>query len=298
VLPDGTRSFTFPSSDFENGGGGYTSGPRTVFLQAIDDGGMASTPVSFTWWVKAPVTGTEARLLLIDDMPSRIPSAIAYDTLYYHAAETIGWDKVTVLDLERLRPFRSAADLEQTFKLFRAVVWYRETNDSAATIIQNFESGIGSYLNAGGRFYLSGRNLVPGENSNGWLSESFMRDHLGSDFLHKAPIPGQLDSTVSWDVSTGRTLWSTAPADSMRASFTSIQARGFGVRDTDWVAAWARVGALTPSNPIDIPVGVRVPQPNGGKAIVLSFSLRGMNQLGTAARILRNIFVELGVYDP
>jgi hypothetical protein len=300
VLPAGARSFTFPSSDFDNGvAGSYTSGPRRVFLQALDDGGMASVPVSFSWYVKAPVTGSTAKLLLVDDFKSANANN-AIDRFYRTAVASLPTDSYTILDIDRLRPFRSAKDLEQTFKLFRAVVWYRDTFlDSTSTIFSNYQEAFEGYLASGGHLYINSPRLVEGTGARGAFSQSFIQDYLGSDSLYLAPIQGQADSTVRWDLASGSVVRSGFYNDSLSSNGVFLELRGFAIRQHSYGAFRAIPGTLTPANPFDLAVGVRVPQPKNGLAVMLTFPMPAMGGYpGSSARVMQSILTDLGVYAP
>lgn len=289
VIPPGATSFTFPTADF----GSRTDTQRTAHLMPVDDGGLAGPVVSYTWYVRS--AGPDPRLLLIDDVPSFVPAAALIDSLYNNGvARGVPAGSYALVNLERLNPFRSAQDVEQTFKLFRAVLWYRETNTTFSTLLQSYQPGIEGYLGAGGNFYLSGLDLIAGENATGPLTVRFALDYLGCERLHLAPITGRPDSTASWGITSGRQLRSTIYQDSLRSSQIYSGLRGFAVRDTAWVAFWARDSVLTPANGSDVPVAVQVPQASGGKAIVFSFPLRGLNGFGQAHGVLARVLRELG----
>jgi hypothetical protein len=291
VLPAGTTTFTFPSDDFRAANGMFVSGPDTLFVQAIDDGGRAGAPASYTWFVKAPTTGSEARLLLIDDVQNAL-----VDSLYVNGvARAIPGDLYTVLDLQRSNPFRSAKDVEQTFKLFDAVMWYRETNLGFSTLLQMAQPGFEAYLRTGGNFYLNGLNLIAGERANGPLTPSFVTEFLGSDGFIKALVSGRTDSTAAWTLEVRDTLNSDVYQDSLSSTQIYNGMRGFLVRDPSWIAFYARPGMITPGHPYPLPVAVRVPQSSGGKALVFTFPLRGADGFRSAPRVLQKVLADLGV---
>jgi hypothetical protein len=122
IVPS-TTSFTLPPSMFSDGAGGYVSGPHTVHVRAVDDGGAMSVPASFTWNVTAPV----GEVLLIDDDPAAQSAAV--DPMYTNAFDNqLGAGNYTRVNLETANPFRSPADLEYSFAFFRSVFWYQENN--------------------------------------------------------------------------------------------------------------------------------------------------------------------------
>jgi hypothetical protein len=297
VLPPGTTSFTFPSDDFENPGGGVVSGPRTLFIQAIDDGGRLSTPATATWNV---MSTDGAKVLLVDDVPSGVPSASIYDAFYRTTLDGHLPGQYKVLDLEVGTPFRSMKDMEQTFKLFPAVVWYRETNPSFSTLLHDYRPAIEAYLRDGpNSLFLTGLGLFEGENpcgpsgaNCGPLPLEFAREFLDTDYFIKAPIATRVDSTVAWTTSTTRVLCPVY-ADSMRSRAGDTGLRGFGVRSPGSAAVIAPPGTLNQPHPYEIPIGVRVVQPSGGKAIVFSFPLRRFDGYNSHTRILQKVLDDM-----
>ena len=175
------HAFTMPSDRFLVGGQ-YTTGPRTLYVRGIDDGGMAGPIDSVVWQVKKPVVGNRARLLIVDDVPRTTAANSQTDTLYTNtAARNIPLDSYTVLRLDFNQPFLSAKDLEQTFKLFETVIWYRGNLTSVSTTLRNYQDGVGPYLESGGRFYLDGLYLFSGLNAPGALREEFAQKYLNCD---------------------------------------------------------------------------------------------------------------------
>src|SRR5207237_646906 len=150
-------------------------------------------------------------------------------------------------------------------------------------ILRNYSDGLEHYLAAGGRFMIESQQLVDGADAPGIFPESWVSEHLGSDrlYLHVTSISG--DSSAAWgiaptdELSNPVILRSTVFADSLRETQIYGQLRGFAVRDTHWVAAWARAGNLTEKNTFDVPVAVTVPQPGGGRMIAFSFPIRTAN---------------------
>src|SRR5262249_8060866 len=70
---DSTADYTFTVSSARFlQGGTYRSGPRTLYLQAVDDGGLSGPLDSTTWYVRAPARVLDpvtqrGRVLIIDD---------------------------------------------------------------------------------------------------------------------------------------------------------------------------------------------------------------------------------------
>jgi len=297
-------TFTVPTDQFRQGGA-LLSGPRSVFVQAIDDAGYATPPQRRDWYVRAPVTGSRARLLIVDDEPGTGAPQVRQDTLFLNTAvRNLPAGTFTVLKLELTQPFRSTADLEQTFKLFDAVIWYRGPQGSGQPILTNYRDGVARYLESGGRFLIESQQVVQGQGATGIFPESWVSTYFGSDFLykHSTDVPG--DSSVAWGISFTQggfpvILRSTAFSDSLGMTLGGYgELRGFGVRDTQNVAVWARAGNLTQGNAFDVPVAVTVPQPGGGRLLAFSFPIRSSNSFGSVPRFLARVFQQMGLTGP
>lgn len=294
-------TFTLPSAAFLQNGS-LLSGHRTLYVQAVDDGGRIGAPDSTRWFVRAPVTGAEARLLIVDDVPTTNPANTSIDTMFVNTAtRNLPAGTWTVLRLQTTQPFRSAKDVEQTFGLFDAVLWYRGTQTNFPVLLRDYRDGLAAYLDAGGKLLLEGLDLVEGLNVPGPLDQDFMSRYLGSDRLMRNYSASVGDSTEGWGNRVGSVLRSSLYADSVR--FTNLIAtqgmRGFLVRDTSWVALWARDSVLTPANDgFEVPVAVSVPQPAGGRAIVVTLPLRAANGYFSVPRLLAKMFAQLGLTGP
>jgi hypothetical protein len=291
-------TYTVPTSAFREGGQ-LLSRFRTVYVQPIDDGGLAGNADSTRWYVRAPVTGARARLLIIDDLPSSNPSSFSTDSFFTNAAiRNIPAGEWSVLRMETTQPFDSNEDVRQTFELFEAVIWYRGTMPTFSPQMQLYQQGISDYLNNGGSVFLEGLDLVEGLNAPGALTQSFMREHLGSDQLFRHFEVTQQDSLASWGVGNFRTFQSSVYMDSLRSQGIFQGLRAFVVRDTNDVVLWARAGTLSQTHTYDIPVSVSVPQPSGGRAIVLTLPLRGANGFLTVPRYLPKVMEQMGILGP
>jgi hypothetical protein len=300
------RVFTMPSDRFLVGGQ-YTSGPRTLYVRGIDDGGMAGPLDSVTWQVKKPVAGSRARLLIVDDVPRTTAANTLIDTLYTNTANrNIPLDSYTVLRLDFNQPFLSAKDVEQTFKLFETVIWYRGNLTTVSTTLRDYQDGVGPYLEAGGRFYLDGLYLFSGVNAPGALREEFAQRYLNCDGFLKCfqtVQGGFTDSTIGWGNVNGSVFRSTMFADSSRQQQLGAAAgeagglRVFRVRNNAQVALMAPPGTLTPTRPDSLVVGVSVAQPSGGRAIILGIPM-GTSLPANASsgpRFLAKVFGQLGL---
>ena len=297
------NSFTVPSERFQVGGA-YTSGKRTLFIQGIDDGGMAGPIDSVSWYVQRPVTGPRARLLIVDDVPTTDGANTRVDTLYANAVVNAGLQPGTwsVLRPETTRPFRSAKDMEQTFKLFETVVWYRGEQTGLSSILLNYGDGIGPYVSAGGKLFLESLNLFSGFSTTGALPEDFTDQYLNSDGLFLYPVAP--DSSGSWGLSSSSgPLQCPEVADSLLNRRILTGLRAFRIRDASQALIVAPAHTLSQNNPFDMAVAVDVPQANGGRLIVDTFPMVSAT-ISTAqfpqraSVVLLKIFGLLGLTGP
>ena len=308
------KTFTLPTSAFLQGGH-LLSGLRTVTVQAVDDGGHLSTAATTTWYVRAPVGNADhGRLLLIDDVTGRLPSAFIFDSIYTNTAKrnlnpTNGPNPpFSILRLGFTQPFLSSEDVRQTFSLFDAVIWYRGSQSGISPLLQGYQGGIKSYLDADGRFMPEGFDIVSGYGSPGSLDADWVTTYMGSDSLHMAPLQAQTDSTASLSINSGKFLhcppFDEIPGDTtitMRSTIITNGLRGFALRDTNDVVIWARKGNLSPANGLDIPIAISVPRnrskPLGGRLIVTTFPLRSAwsPQFPGVPRLLAKLFKQMGL---
>jgi predicted small lipoprotein YifL len=302
-------SFTIPTAQFLQDGV-LKTGPRWMKIQAIDDGGMVSTIDSTQWMVRSPGSGgrlpNTGRLLLIDDQPAnwgRNSQNYTADTLYYNtAARNLLPEQYSLLQLEYNSPFRSSADLLQTFRQFDAVVWYIGgvdvlwVNWTTRNTLAAYQDAIGSYLESGGSLYLEGLNLIDTPLAHGPLRSDFMTSYLGSDFLFRNQVGVvRSDSSADWSIQKNDKLV-TLQGDSLR--FGSAIANGlrcFGVRNASYGIVWApNLPVSSPSlPPVDIlpfsvPVAVSVPQASGGRCVMVTFPLQQTSNTNPAYRIYQN----------
>ena len=320
------QALTMPTARFLVGGA-LTSAKRRLFVRAIDDGGRAGLADSVTWFVRRPVTGPDSigRLLLVDDVPKANSANLRFDTLYSNSVGRVGLttDQYTVLRLDTTQPFKTAADFEQTFKLFKTVVWYRGNETTLSTLLRTGEAGISRYLEGGGRFYLDGLYLFSGRNANGALSEDFVRNHLGSRGMVSALTTTR---TFTNELSIGFGNSGTSvflPAVDVHGTLgrDPLYSHTFAVRDGEagglrqfdfldrgQVVLWGASGTLTPDVVDSSAVGISVPQltddgrPNGGRAVVVCMPPGGAVPAdgpgitaGSAARFVTNILRHLGL---
>ncbi len=302
------RTLTMPTSHFLVAGA-LTSAYRTLHVQGIDDGGRAGNIDSVRWFVRRPTTGARARLLIVDDVPTTNITNLRFDSLFTNnATRNIPAGEFSILRMQTNQPFKSAKDIEQTFKLFEAVMWYRANETSFSTVLNNYQDGIAAYLDGGGRMYLEGLYLIAGTNGTGPLREDFVTRYLNCDGMIKNfAITGAFsDSTVGWGNINGSRFISNVLADSSRQQgFASRpnEASGlrvFKVRDNRNVLLWAVPGQLTPANVDSLPVGVIGDVSGGGRMVFTSLPISTSIPLASsrAPALLAKILGLLGVLGP
>jgi len=310
-------SFTIPSSRFVKNGT-LTSGPRTVYVQAVDDGGLNGPTTSMTWYVRAPAAtltpDLRGEVLVIDEVPSDGSSNSLFDQFITTAlAAQLTPDRYSVLRVQfNPRIFRSARDFAQTLRQFKAVVWYRglETSllpwaslpglTSTPTWLRAYQDSLEAYLDSGGSLYLDGLYLVQGQLVDGAMTEGFLQRHLLSTrevFNYQGGFP---DSTAGWGNRSGGSFRSSvygnvvralaaAPAQGCPSQCRPGGIRGFVVNDTSAVALWAMDGQLVPDNlGFEVPIGVTAPQLGGGRLVLITMPLR-LGSPGPAASLINGM---------
>ena len=285
------RTFTLPSARFIKNGT-YTSGPRTVYVQAVDDGGRSGPPATMTWYVRAPGTtltsALKGKVLIIDEVPHLGQANFTFDAFYQTAAtESLAAGTFSVLRPEyNPNIFRSARDFAQTLRQFEAVVWYRGLETTVSPLLTTYQDSLEAYLDQGGSLYLDGLYLVQGQHTPGALREDFVTRRLNAARMVHVYNPSVLDSTAGWSTTTSSLFRSTAYANAYRSTTSSPNAanstggiRAFVLNDTSQAALWAIAPTLSPTNDEDIPVGVTLAQPGGGHLVFIGMPLR----IGTPA---------------
>jgi len=310
-----TATYTVPSARFLQGGQ-WRSGPRTLYVQAVDDGGRLGPAASTTWYVRSPglvpMSGN-GRALLIDDCRSSVVNNFTVDTMYANAlARNLPAGTFSVLKLQfNPAAIRSDRDLAQTFRQFDAVIWYRGWETSAATTLQAHRDSIAAYFTHGGRFYLEDMNMIDGPNLSLFQNpalqippfpESYAIQHFGAVRLRRYLNATFHDSTVAWDAASGAAAQMRSSA--LRDSFNFIQTsllipgmRSFEPVDTSNVLIWAKPNAMSPATPEQQPIAMTVRQPGGGRVIVYSFPVR--IAVGNFRILAKSLFDPVyGLYAP
>lgn len=282
----GATAFTVPSADFLQGGK-FRSGPRRLYVQAIDPGGFASQPDSMTWFVRRPCPDTtlqRGRVLVVDDVPGSTGAGPRIDSLWVNSVTRVfPAGSFSVLRLALTQPFRSTADMRQTFEQFDAVIWYRGFGDAyglgVSTLIRNNEQALRDYLDGGGTFVVEGLSLLRGQEVDGALSADFQSRYLGIDSLrtHRVNYIGAA-SPDAWSLRNTGVIRSTLTPPRLRLNQTYASARAIAPSDTNAVLLWALEGSLADSlrAPEQMPIAVRARQSAGGDAVLIHVPMFGL----------------------
>jgi hypothetical protein len=305
-------TFTVPSESFKVNGV-YTSGPRTLYLQGVDDGGMAGPIDSVSWYVRQPAAGARARVLFIDETALNDPLHTRNDTTFTNAVARLGVpaNQTSMLWLAKIQPFRTSQDLYQTMKLFETVVWFngRQTSTAFSSVLLSYRDGIGRYLDEGGKVYLETQSMVAGLSSTGPLDQAFASTYLNCDGVFQWASPP--DSSASYGMNNGSRLYApqfganAAVGDSTQTLAIIGYLRAFRTRDGSQAYLVARPGTLTgpatrDSLTFPVPVALNVPTRHngmltGGRLIASTFPIAVSNR---GAQVATNIMRQMGLDQP
>lgn len=268
LVPAGSTSYTILPAAFSDGAGGYVTGAHTVHVRAVDDGGALSPPDSFTWNVIAP----EGDVLLIDDVPAALGTAA--DNAYRNALNLqLGGPPpaYTVINIDAANPFRSPADLVETFGFFTSVIWYQDNNIARSGVLALAEPAIRTHLAGGGNVYLASTTAV---GTNAALpAPAFLDEIVGADSLR---TNGDL-GTTNFTIGNGSVLVPApgTPYDSLRALAIAVNVDALALASLAEAAFLAPPIVLDSSQTEDWVVGVdRVPAGGTGRFVFLTFPLR------------------------
>jgi hypothetical protein len=287
-----TTTYTIPSSKFLQSGQ-WRSGYRTLYVQAIDDGGRIGPVDSTRWYVRSPglvnMTGN-GRALLVDDSRSTSTNNLTVDTMYVNAlTRNLPPGSFSVLRLQfNSGAIRSAQDLAQTFRQFDAVIWYRGWDATADPTLTTYQDSIAAYFTHGGRFFIEAMNLIDGPNleqfqtpplaARPW-TEDYAIQHFGIVRVRRYLNDTFHDSTTAWSPAQGAAAQMRSSA--LRDSFTLLSVplvipglRTFEPVDTNNVLIWAKPNGLNPATPEQQPIALTVRQPGGGRAMLYTFPVR------------------------
>lgn len=256
---------TLPGYFFQEVTGEIQARRRTVYVSAIDDGGAASPPDSFSWNVVPPAGTT----LLVDEMPG----STYYDTFYRTELDTrLGSGHYSVIDLSTGTYFPTADAIRETFLLFDDVFWCAENNPNLSAPLGRADQPIRDYLAAGGNLFLASSRVV---GTGGALGEDFQRDVLGATELRV----NQLNGTTGFVISPGQFLiGGQSPFDSLQSAGIYSGVESFVMADPAEAAYLAPPGTLDTLHVDDWVVAVSRRYGSGqGKLVYLAFPLRGLN---------------------
>jgi hypothetical protein len=279
---------TLPAYFFAETTGEILARQRTMYVTAIDVGGCASEPDSFSWFVQPPAGST----LLVDEMPG----ATFYDNFYRgELTARLGDGQYSVIDLEQGAYFPTADAIRETFYLFEHVFWCAENNPNLSPNLALADQPIRDYLSAGGNLYLAGSRVV---GTGGALEDGFARDVLGTLELRV----NQLNGTTGFVISPGQFLiGGQSPFDSLQSTGIWAGVESFVLADPADAMYLAPPGTLDTLHVDDWPVAVnRRYGAEQGRMVYLCFPLRGMNSSfsglpGRSATELRKIFDLFGM---
>ncbi|MGH7726200.1 MAG: hypothetical protein ACREOU_12305 [Candidatus Eiseniibacteriota bacterium] len=269
LVPPGNQ-FTLTPDFFDDGAGGYETGPHTVYVQAVDAGGSASPPDTASWVVRAP----EGDVLLVDDVPASLGTAA--DQAYRAAFDLqlgVGPGTYTLINIDAANPFRTPEDIAATFAFFQSVVWYQDNSTGRSPMLSLSESAIRSSLAAGRNVYVCSVTLV---GTNAALpSPDFLGEIVGADSVRLNPKTG----TSNFSINNNSLLHpgSNVPYDSLSAVVISTNVDALALRNANEVAFLGKPIVIDSTQVDDWFVGVdRVPSGGTGRFVFLSFPLRFM----------------------
>ncbi len=142
---------------------GITGGSRTLYVRAVDRGGMAGLPDSVT----VNILARNGSVLVVDDCPSDTPPILRS---FYpdQVAAAVGANRSTLMRISDLGAVRSAVEADSLLAQFSHVVYFREANKtltSTSISLKYMGRGIQSLLARGGGAYLSGPVVVGTDSS-------------------------------------------------------------------------------------------------------------------------------------
>ena len=272
-VPAATGGVTFKPQDFE---GRY--GARTVFVQALDDGGAVSAAEQHTWTVDAPVPDG---ILLVDDCRMGGFLESRSDQSYRNAVNAAAPGRAVVLDVETI-PRIGRDDFEATLSLFRHVVWYTDADTLSSGALEAARAGLDSLLGRGGHLLLVS-GLAFGTRGAFGSDEPHFRDLFGIEQVFRGPN-GSTNFALSREDTVVAAVTPSLPgfrvvAQDLRAIMECFASR----QDSDTRSLYyypestfvrTTEDSLQPFvNPVQFDVGVRHALPAGARALYVSFLL-------------------------
>jgi hypothetical protein len=142
-------------------------GVRTVYVRALDTGGLTSVPDSMRWTVAEP----HGSVLLFDDYPDDQSGNGIIDNFYASTLMTaVGADGYTLYSPSTYGSIRSSNEADALLGIFNQVVWYRDEYTGAfrphySDNMRIAERGLLNLLARGGGIFLSGPSTVGTDSS-------------------------------------------------------------------------------------------------------------------------------------
>ena len=272
-VPAGPEGITLRPEDFA---GDYDT--RTVFVQAVDDGGAVSATIQHTWEVDAPIADG---ILLVDDCRMGGSLENFSDTSFRTALDEAAPGRSVVVDVETI-PRLSRPDFDAILSLFEHVVWYTDSDTVSSGALELARGGLEAVLERGGHVLLSS-GVAFGTRGAFAADEARFRDLFGIETIHRGP--------------NGSTNFSISLADTVRAvvrpETPEIRFLTFGLRavmecfESRQDAAtrslyfyppgtFVRATADTSQpfvNPVQFDVGVQHELASGARAVFVSFPI-------------------------
>ena len=257
------------------------------------------------WVVRRPTLGGgPPRLLIVDDVRPVNTLNFRTDTLWTNGAvRNLPPGTWSVLRLEFTQPFRSAKDVEQTFRQYDSVIWYRGTENNFALTLSQIQDGIGAAMDGGTSVLIEGLNLLGVEFATGPLRLDFISRYFETDYLYKHFMAGMVDSSITWGVPIGGVFRSgpVIPTDSLRIQIIASGLHGFALADTHDVLLWARAGTLSQPHSFDVPVAISVPQASGATATLVTLPVvatSAPSNIQRATIFVNNVFQHVLRFGP
>lgn len=272
-VPASAGSITFRPEDFD---GRY--GSRTVWVQALDDGGAVSPAEQHTWIVDAPIPDG---ILLVDDCRMGGGLETRSDQSYRNAVNGAAPGRGVVLDVEVI-PRIGRADFEATLSLFQHVVWYTDADTVSSGALEAARAGLDSLLGRGGHLLLVS-GLAFGTGAAFGITEPHFRDLFGIESVFVGPSGStnfalSLDDTVVAAVNPAvphfhfRSLGLRAIMECFASRQDAATRSLYFYPESTFVRATA--DTLQPFvNPVQFDIGVSHELPAGAHALYVSFPL-------------------------
>jgi hypothetical protein len=272
-VPAGPDGITLRPADF---GGGY--GMRTVFVQAVDDGGAVSAAIQHTWEVQTPIPDG---ILLVDDCRMGGFLEARSDQSYRNALAEAAPGRTVVLDVETI-PRVSRPDFDAILSLFDHVVWYTDADTVSSGALAAARAGLDAILGRGGHVLLCS-SVAFGTRSGFGADEPRFRDLFGIETVFRGP-----NGSTNFAMSVEDTVHATVTPGLARFRFLSLGLRAvldcFGSRQDTATrslyfypeSTFVRATADTAQpfvNPVQFDVGVRHELSGGARALFVSFPL-------------------------